>query len=73
MGVAIIGAGFSGVAVAVALRKERLQSRLSKTAWATTTSCFTAGTGKIVSQWPDNSTTYRLLTRVARRVALTRR
>jgi cation diffusion facilitator CzcD-associated flavoprotein CzcO len=50
-----------------------LQSRLSKTVWATTTSYFTAGTGKIVSQWPDNSTMYRLLTRVARRVALTRR
>lgn len=52
---------------------EWLQSRLSKTVWATTTSYFKAGTGKIVSQWPGNSTMYRLLTRVARRVALTQR
>lgn len=52
---------------------EWLQARLSRTVWATTTSYFKARTGKIVSQWPDGATLYRLLTRVARRVALTQR
>ncbi|MEG6509184.1 NAD(P)/FAD-dependent oxidoreductase [Methyloligella sp. 2.7D] len=35
-----------------------LQNLLSKTVWGTTSNYFRAGTGKIVSQWPLNATSY---------------
>ena len=49
---------------------EWLQSRLAGTVFATTTSYFRAGTGRIVSQWPFSATFYITATRVLRRIAL---
>lgn len=43
----------------------RLQEQLARTVWARTTSYFTAGTGKVVTQWPFSSSRYVLGTRLA--------
>lgn len=43
---------------------EWLQQQLSRTVWARTSSYFTAGTGKVVSQWPFSATRYIWGTRV---------
>lgn len=45
---------------------DRLQARLAKTVWGSTSNYFRAGTGKIVSQWPFSATAYILATRIAR-------
>ncbi len=45
---------------------DRLQEQLAKTVWAETASYFTAGTGKVVSQWPFSATSYILGTKLAR-------
>jgi cyclohexanone monooxygenase len=55
---------------AFAIYNEWLQSQLAKTVWATTTSYFRAGTGKIVSQWPLGATPYILATKLLRRIAV---
>jgi cation diffusion facilitator CzcD-associated flavoprotein CzcO len=47
-----------------------LQSRLAQTVFASTTSYFQAGTGRIVSQWPFSASFYITATRVLRRIAL---
>jgi cation diffusion facilitator CzcD-associated flavoprotein CzcO len=49
---------------------EWLQSRLRRTVWSTTTSYFTAGTGRVVSQWPFGATPYMLATRLLRNIAV---
>jgi len=43
-----------------------LQSALSRTVWAHTNSYFRAGTGRVVSQWPFNASTYLIATRIGR-------
>ncbi len=43
----------------------RLQQQLAKTVWAQTSSYFTSGTGKVVSQWPFSASRYILSTKVA--------
>jgi len=55
---------------AMAIYNEWLQSRLQRTVWATTNSYFTAGTGRIVSQWPSGPTAYVLATKLLRRPAV---
>jgi cation diffusion facilitator CzcD-associated flavoprotein CzcO len=47
-----------------------LQARLARTVFATTTSYFRAGTGRIVSQWPFSASFYIAATRVLRRIAV---
>jgi len=49
---------------------EWIQAQLRRTVWAEVASYFTAGSGKIVSQWPFSPSTYILATRLARRIAL---
>ena len=47
-----------------------LQSRLAQTVFASTTSYFQAGTGRVVSQWPFSASFYITATRVLRRIVL---
>jgi cation diffusion facilitator CzcD-associated flavoprotein CzcO len=50
-----------------------MQTRLSKTVWAQTSSYFRAGpsrTGRIVSQWPIGQTPYIAATKLLRRIAV---
>lgn len=47
-----------------------LQRRLRRTVWAVTDNYFQAGSGKIVSQWPEGPTAYILATRLLRRWAV---
>jgi len=47
-----------------------LQSRLSRTVWAKTTSYFRGGTGKIISQWPFSASSYVLATKLLRRLVV---
>ncbi len=56
--------------LASTLYNDWLQPRLARTVFATTTSYFRAGTGRIVSQWPFSATFYITATRVLRRIAL---
>lgn len=43
-----------------------LQSALKRTVWAGTDSYFRSGTGRVVSQWPFNSSLYIVATRIGR-------
>jgi hypothetical protein len=43
-----------------------LQSALKRTVWAQTDSYFRAGTGRVVSQWPFNSSLYIAAARLGR-------
>jgi hypothetical protein len=55
------------VSPAAAGRYDRwLQSALQRTVWAHTNSYFRSGTGRVVSQWPFNASTYILATRIGR-------
>lgn len=56
--------------LATGIYNEWLQDRLARTVWAQTTSYFTSGSGRIVSQWPFSATCYITATRVLRRLAL---
>ncbi len=56
--------------LASTLYNDWLQSRLARTVFASTTSYFRAGTGRIVSQWPFSASFYITATRVLRRIAL---
>ncbi len=47
-----------------------VQGRLRRTVWAATDNYFQAGSGKIVSQWPEGPTAYILATRLLRRWAV---
>lgn len=47
-----------------------LQGRLARTVWSTTDNYFQAGSGKVVSQWPEGPTFYILATRLLRRWAV---
>jgi len=47
-----------------------LQGRLRRTVWAQTDNYFQAGSGKIVSQWPEGATAYIVATRLLRRWAV---
>lgn len=49
---------------------ERLQRWLAKTVWAQAQNYFRASTGRVVSQWPFNASTYILGLRLAERKAL---
>lgn len=53
-----------------AMYNEWLQHRLAKTVWKDTTSYFTAGTGKVVSQWPFSASAYMLATKVLPKVGV---
>ncbi len=52
--------------LAAGLYDRWLQSALSRTVWASTDSYFRSGTGRIVSQWPFNSSLYIAATRIGR-------
>jgi cation diffusion facilitator CzcD-associated flavoprotein CzcO len=55
------------VSPAAADRYDRwLQSALERTVWAHTNNYFRAGTGRVVSQWPFNASTYIIATRIGR-------
>jgi cyclohexanone monooxygenase len=43
-----------------------LQTALKRTVWAHTRSYFRASTGRVVSQWPFNASTYMIATRIGR-------
>jgi cyclohexanone monooxygenase len=47
-----------------------IQGRLSRTVWASTDNYFQAGSGKIVSQWPEGPTAYILASKLLRRWAV---
>ncbi|MFJ9317795.1 flavin-containing monooxygenase [Pimelobacter simplex] len=47
-----------------------VQGRLRKTVWAATDNYFQAGSGKVVSQWPEGPTAYILATKLLRRWAV---
>ncbi|WP_299562824.1 NAD(P)/FAD-dependent oxidoreductase [uncultured Mycolicibacterium sp.] len=49
------------------LYNEWIQDTLAKTVWAKVDSYFHAGSGRIVSQWPFNATTYLAAVKLARR------
>ena len=53
-----------------ALYNEWLQNRLGKTVWKDTASYFTAGTGKVVSQWPFSASAYMLATKVLPKIGV---
>ncbi|MCR6671352.1 hypothetical protein [Devosia ginsengisoli] len=50
-----------------------LQGRLAKTAWNAANNYFKSPSGKIVTQWPGDVTTYWVMTRLLRRFANTYR